>query len=249
MKKLSIVTINYNNAEELKKTIESVISQQNDDYEYIVIDGNSTDNSVAIIEQYADQITYWSSNPNKGIYGNMNQGIKEVKGEYCLFLNSGDWLVPDALNKILPFCENADIIYCNTYLSYSETKTKELRFTDDLTLFSFFKRTINHQSTLIKRSLFDVYGLYNENNKVHSDYEFWVKAIIMGNCSCKHIDDFLSYYDMNGISSKPNPASEAEKMRILNTYIPPRIMADYQYWFGSDKVRKVIHWLKSKRIL
>ncbi|WP_198174942.1 glycosyltransferase family 2 protein [Spirosoma arboris] len=248
MKKLSIITINYNNAQGLRKTIESVVSQENPDYEYIVIDGNSTDDSVVVIEQYADQITYWASESNRGIYGNMNQGIQEATGEYCLFLNSGDWLVPGALNRILPLCKNFDIFYCNTYLSYTITRTKELRYPKELTLFSFYKRNINHQSTLIKTSLFDTYGLYNEKNRVHSDYEFWIKAIIMGNCSCKHLDDFLAYYDMNGISSKPNPSSQAELLKILNTYVPPRILADYQYWLGDNKVSKVIHWLKSKEI-
>jgi len=83
--KLSIITVNLNNAAGLQKTIESVITQTFTDYEYIIIDGGSTDGSVDVIKQHADKITYWVSEPDKGIYNAMNKGILQAKGEYCLF--------------------------------------------------------------------------------------------------------------------------------------------------------------------
>ena len=90
--KFSIITINYNNCEGLRRTIESVVNQTCHDFEYIIIDGGSTDGSVDVIKQYADQIDYWVSEPDKGIYNAMNKGVAVAKGEYCLFLNSGDSL-------------------------------------------------------------------------------------------------------------------------------------------------------------
>lgn len=249
MIKLSIITINYNNASGLQKTIQSVVQQDCSGIEYIVIDGNSSDDSIEIIKKYEDQITYWVSEPNKGIYGNMNRGIKEVNGAYCLFLNSGDWLVEDSLNKIIPWCEHADIIYCNTYLSYNNTRFETIRYPTELTMRHFYKQTIGHQSTLIRSDLFKQYGLYNENNRVHSDYEFWIKSIIAGNCTCKHVDEFLTYYDMGGISSKPTRSSQSEIDRILEPVIPPRVLADYENWYVRTTELQVWEWVKSKRVL
>ena len=88
--KLSVITINFNNRDGLRKTIESVVNQTYNDFEYIIIDGGSTDGSVDVIKEYADRIDYWVSEPDKGIYNAMNKGIDVAKGEYCIFMNSGD---------------------------------------------------------------------------------------------------------------------------------------------------------------
>ena len=85
--KFTIITINYNNVKGLKKTIDSVISQNFSDYEFIIIDGASTDGSVDIIKEYSPHISYWVSEPDKGIYHAMNKGITVSRGEYLLFLN------------------------------------------------------------------------------------------------------------------------------------------------------------------
>ena len=86
MKKLSIITINYNNEKGLKSTIRSVVEQTRKDFEYIIIDGNSTDGSVNVIKEYSQHITFWVSEPDKGIYNAMNKGVEKASGEYCLFL-------------------------------------------------------------------------------------------------------------------------------------------------------------------
>jgi len=91
--KLSIITINYNDKEGLRKTIESVLSQTWTDYEYLIIDGGSADGSLDVIREYEDKITYWISEKDNGIYNAMNKGIVKSKGAYLQFLNSGDYLV------------------------------------------------------------------------------------------------------------------------------------------------------------
>ena len=88
--KYSIITVNYNNKEGLRKTIESVISQTFRDFEYIVIDGGSSDGSAELLKEYSDKITYWVSEPDKGIYNGMNKGIAKATGDYLNFMNSGD---------------------------------------------------------------------------------------------------------------------------------------------------------------
>jgi glycosyltransferase involved in cell wall biosynthesis len=246
---LSIITINWNNAEGLKKTIESVVDQINESCQYIVIDGNSRDGSIDVIKKFEDKIDYWVSEPNKGIYGNMNRGIKEAEGEYCLFLNSGDWLAEKSLMKALKECTGEEIIYFNTYLSYENVKFEELKYPPVLSMRSFYKTTIGHQSTFIKADLFSKYGFYNENNKIHSDYEFWLKSIIVGNCSCKYVDQFLSFYDMGGRSSKPDESIKMEFQSIICRYLPQRVLDDYEYWFNKEKEIEILMWYKRHKFL
>ena len=88
--RFSVITINYNNREGLNKTIKSVLCQSINDYEYIIIDGGSTDGSVDIINNNANFITYWVSEKDNGIYHAMNKGVAHAHGEYCIFMNSGD---------------------------------------------------------------------------------------------------------------------------------------------------------------
>ena len=111
--KLSIITVNLNNRDGLQKTIDSVICQTFRDFEWIVIDGGSTDGSKELIEQYADHFAYWVSEPDKGIYNAMNKGIKVAKGEYLQFLNSGDSLWNETtLQGVVPFFSGTtDIFY------------------------------------------------------------------------------------------------------------------------------------------
>ena len=88
--KYSIITINYNHIEGLKRTIDSVISQTSSNYEYIIIDGGSTDGSVNIIKEYKEHLVYWISEKDNGVYHAMNKGVAQAQGDYCIFMNSGD---------------------------------------------------------------------------------------------------------------------------------------------------------------
>ena len=90
--KLSIITVNLNNKEELEKTILSVINQSQRDFEFLVIDGASTDGSCEVINKYRKEVDFWVSESDRGIYDAMNKGIRKAKGEYLLFLNSGVYL-------------------------------------------------------------------------------------------------------------------------------------------------------------
>ena len=90
--KLSIITINYNSAGDLERTIKSVVEQSWSEYEFIIIDGGSSDESINIINRYINRINYYVSEPDKGIFNAMNKGIKKASGEYLLMLNAGDIL-------------------------------------------------------------------------------------------------------------------------------------------------------------
>ena len=252
--KLSIITINLNNAEGLRKTIESVISQTFIDFEHIIIDGGSTDSSVDIIKQYADKITYWVSEPDKGIYNAMNKGIRKANGEYLQFLNSGDWLVDENVYAEVfsnSFCE--DIIYGNRIEVYENKEEKlnkgfqksNISFKD---IFSGCR--IFHTSSFSKRKLFEQYGYFDEDFKIVSDSGFFLKVIGLGYASVKYIDITISYFDMTGISKNPQYKTlyDKEREEVRKKIWPSGIIENYEQYLEYERYGKMLEKLKSNKI-
>jgi len=248
-KKISIITINWNNADGLRKTLESVASQLTTACEFVVIDGASTDGSVALIEAHQKSIDQRRSVPKEGIYADMNKGIALATGEYCLFLNSGDWLQEGGLARALAQCTGEDVIYFDSGLSYDGIETDTYCYPAKLTMRNFYHGTIGHQTTLIKRELFTRFGLYNDGNRIHSDYEFWLKAIIVGNCTCNYVNQTITWYDMSGRSSKPNEETAREVADIQARYLPERVLADYEHWYKREKEMQVMDWYRQRSYL
>jgi len=217
--KLSIITINKNNAAGLRKTIESVICQTFKDYEYIVIDGASSDDSVNVINEYYKHLTYFVSEPDDGIYYAMNKGIKAANGEYCLFLNSGDYLVSNSiLEKAFEYNFFEDVVYgdaiCKNYI-----EEKILRKYDStLSVLNFFPGAnwccINHQNSFIKKSLFFKFGFYRTDLKILSDQAFFVKVIFEGGSTYRYIPIAITVYDITGINIK-NATKTSEEIKML----------------------------------
>ncbi len=198
MPKLSIITVNLNNAKGLQKTIDSVVNQTFSDFEYLIIDGGSTDTSKEIIKKYASKITYWSSEPDSGIYNGMNKGIKQAKGEYCLFLNSGDNFVENnSIKKAFSTNFNENVVYGNIIVNLNVIK-----YPNKLDLLHFIQNSLPHPASFIKRELFLKYGFYNEANKIVSDWEFFIDIIIKHKLSYKQLPITISNFDYTGISSQ-----------------------------------------------
>ena len=219
--KLSVITINYNNCDGLRKTIESVVNQTWRNFEYIIIDGGSIDGSLDVIKEFADQIDYWVSEPDKGIYNALNKGVKKAQGEYCNFMNSGDCLYAlDVLEKVFSDNPIADIICGNTQLDYLKTPPQEISF--DL----LFNSSICHQCAFIRTSLMKKYG-YDEKYKIVADRKFFVQALILDNCSYQAKDVNVVKYDITGLSSVNPVLSRLKYDRILQELIPERIRIDY----------------------
>lgn len=241
MCKISVITINYNESEGLKKTIQSVVGQTYDDIEYIVIDGGSTDGSKELIETHAAKIHYWVSEPDSGIYNAMNKGIRAAKGEYLLFMNSGDcFFESDTLAKAEALMvENCGIYYGDLiYYNKRKKKLEDWIFPNKLSLGFFIENSLPHQGSFIKRNLFDAISMYNENLKIASDWEFFVIAICVEKVSYKHIGIVISEYDFTGISSDPKNYDlvASEKKITFDKYFSMMI-DDY----------KIIKLLDSKR--
>jgi len=214
--RLSIITINLNNRDGLLKTIDSVVAQTFRDFEWIVIDGGSTDGSRELIEQYADHIAYWVSEPDKGIYNAMNKAVKKAKGEYLLFLNSGDWLLDE---KVLQDFSNssisADIIGGDVRLIYDEDWMPIVKSPspEKVGFDYFYHGNLCHQSTFIKRELFDKYGLYEEQYRIVSDWEFFMKVLVVHNALYGRFNRVVSCFPVDGISADPNFEQEKKNDR------------------------------------
>jgi len=203
--KLSIITVNKNNAAGLEKTIASVAAQTFAGFEYLVIDGASDDGSVEVIKKYADKITYWVSEPDTGIYNGMNKGIRKAQGDYCLFLNSGDWLIaPETLENV--FAEIGEIEHgggINYDVYYSDcqcTDNSVVQYPKQIDINYLIQRGINHQNALIKRMLLVKYGYYDENIKITSDWEFFLYVNYHYHAHFKYITTKIAVYDVSGIS-------------------------------------------------
>lgn len=232
---LSIITINYNNCEGLKKTIASVVNQTFRDFEWIVIDGGSTDGSKELIKQYADYFAYWVSEPDKGIYSAMNKGIRAAKGDYLFFLNSGDWLKDkDSLRFATSGPLKEDVICFPLVLDYGN-RMEESRLSQKVTLYTFIYGALYHSgSSFIRRTLFDKYGLYDEDLRIVSDWKFFLQAIGLGDATVRIEKDCLSVFDMNGVCTVQMEANQKERQKVLQELLPARLLEDYQYFKNSN---------------
>ena len=201
MPKLSIITINYNNLEGLQRTVESVVNQTWQEFEYIIIDGGSTDGSVEYIESQNEHFDYWVSEPDEGIYNAMNKGILKTTGEYLLFLNSGDCLFSDTvLEENHSFIKEKDLIYFNIQ-NIGKHFSKIISYPDVLRFSDLFFDILSHQATFFRKDLFESVGLYDETLKIVSDWKFMIVALFKYHCSYLKVDETLSTFYLDGISS------------------------------------------------
>ncbi len=223
--KFSIITINYNNCKGLHRTLDSIIGQTCKDFEWIVIDGGSTDGSKELIEQHQDAVTYWCSEPDKGIYNAMNKGVSKASGDYCLFLNSGDNLCDvNVMGKLIETSFTADIVGCDIYID----KISPLRITralDSVNAFWIYENTFYHQATWIRREVL-IKCPYRENFERISDWTFFFEAIVILNCSYQHVPMVISVFYTDGISSTPFPVGNTDRTQFLSNFFPVKFITD-----------------------
>lgn len=224
---LTIITINLNNRNGLEKTIESVINQKNVQFEYLVIDGSSTDGSVEVIKEYSNKIDYWISEKDSGIYNAMNKGITKAKGEYLLFLNSGDYLISDEslrnCQKELISCKK-DIVYFDLLFEMDYGRLRRETFPKKLNFNKLFFGYLPHPAAFIKRNLFFKIGFYDEKLKIISDWKFFILAIIKHKSTYQYFPKLLTVYNQSGLSSNPNNKIliETETAEFLNEFFPEK---------------------------
>lgn len=231
--KLSIITINFNDRKGLEQTIKSVILQTFQEYEFIIIDGGSTDGSADCIKQFEGNIDYWISEPDRGIFHAMNKGVAQAHGDYSLFLNSGDTFFENGvLDKIANIGLKDDIVV-GKLVSKTDGRILFNPPSRPISMYYLFSSTVPHQSAFIKTELLRVYP-YDENLKIVSDWKFFVQAIVIHNCSIRYIDVIISIFDVDGLSTSNPDRMWEEKEKVLCEMFPPRILVDYQHMKKSE---------------
>lgn len=246
---LSIITINFNDLNGLKRTVNSVVSQSNQEFEYIVIDGGSVDGSTAFINENQIYFDYFISEPDNGIYNAMNKGILAAKGEYLLFLNSGDLLfADDTINKISSSLKSKtkDIFFGN--IVNRDEQDVVVNYSQKITFKTFFDGSLPHPSSFIRRSCFLDANLYDEDLKIVSDWKFFILGIFKRNFSFEYLDQIIAIYYLDGISSTNKELDTYERQKVLKQEFP-LFYDDYleyqmlKYYFKKYKLESLKKWI------
>jgi glycosyltransferase involved in cell wall biosynthesis len=251
--KLSIITINYNNAEGLRKTMESVLAQTYTEIEYIIVDGASTDGSVDVIRELATRPTIkWVSVKDTGIYNAMNKGIRMATSEYIQILNSGDILFDSNVTKRMierldqinsQGEENVGILYGNMIKVNTAGKVVGKSGYTEYSLRQFYSSTLNHDCAYIRRDLFEEYGLYDENLKIVSDWKWYLQAIGLGRVKPEYVDIDMTIFDDGGISETNLALRNAERRKVLEEILPPAVLWDYDtHAFEMGQMKRLRRW-------
>ena len=187
--KISVITINYNDRDGLAKTMESVLSQTarlGVDYEYIVVDGGSSDGSAEVMAQYADKLAYGVSEPDGGIFNAMNKGIKAASGDYLNFMNAGDYFAaPDVLERVVKKLDGKDF-----YIGHQQNLKPHahlIKAPRRISACSLVVQPLPHQATFIRSALLKARG-YNEQFKVIADWEQMVVEFLVNNRTYERLD-------------------------------------------------------------
>lgn len=249
--RLSIITINRNNAAGLEKTMRSVAAQTAKEFEYIVIDGASTDESVAVIESLKTEFAClkWVSEPDKGIYNAMNKGIRMSSGDYIQILNSADCLASEhVIERMLAEVGklgNPSIVYGNMIKCFPDGKMIEDKCFagQEITMLGMYIGTLNHDPAYISRDLFEKYGYYDESLKIVSDWKWYLQAIILGGEKPKYVDLDVTLFDMTGISENANSKLmiREERQQVLDELVPSVYLRDYQQYADDIYLMRRIH--------
>tara|TARA_B100000242_G_scaffold289123_1_gene258419 strand:+ start:1375 stop:2097 length:723 start_codon:yes stop_codon:yes gene_type:complete len=201
MNKFSIITTVFNGEKTIGKTIESVISQTYNNYEYIIVDAKSEDNTLKEIKKYDKYITKVISEPDKSIYEGMNKGIINSTGEIIGIINSGDAYSKDALKIMNDYFKNDDL----DFMFGTVLKKKILyKYEPNKIWWSFNFYPAHSGGFFVNRRMHDELGLYDTRYKCSADYDFFYKLIVKkrkkGGITKK--DELISTFDLGGYSSK-----------------------------------------------
>jgi len=222
---VSIITPSYNQGRFLEQTILSVLEQDYPDIEYIIIDGRSTDNSLEIIQHFADQLAYWESQPDHGQANAINKGLRRSQGEILGWLNSDDLLAPGAVRKVVQvFLNNPDVDVVYGRLERIDEQGRliptprlpkdRIEFRKDLVINECL---VNQPGSFWRRSIMDEVGLLNEELVYNLDYEYWIRLALQG-ANFMKLPDIVASFRLSSKSKtvQHTAAMAEEQLQILN---------------------------------
>jgi len=201
--KFSIISICWNEEVNIQRTCESVCSQNYNDYEWIIIDGGSTDRTLEILEKYSDKITTLVTEPDSGIYNAMNKGISMASGEYIVFLNGGDQFSNRNNLNIVAVAPQMDILYGDLIITRADGTEVIETFPDKLTPNYLLWGWLPHPATFIKMRLFKEFGVYDESFRIAGDYDLFLRLLHKKKTTYYHVKEILAKFFDGGISTNP----------------------------------------------
>ena len=233
----------------VRKTIDSIIGQTWQNFEWIVIDGGSTDGSRDLIERHKDRIDYWVSERDGGVFNAMNKGIAKAKGKYLNFMNSGDiYHTAETLHqvfseaeKITSDTEKPHVLYANYYESFANGRLNEKIMPKELDIEFLMHMPINHQSTFISRELLAEEG-YDESYKIIADWKSFMQWLMAG-VPFYHLDTHVADFDMTGINLQFEVKKHQELARAFDEIIPNGVR------IAADKLHEVNQYPTLQRAL
>lgn len=227
--KVSIITINYNNLSGLRKTRESIVSQTYKDYEWVVIDGGSTDGAKEFLQEHADEMSYWCSEKDSGVYNAQNKGTSHASGDYCIYMNSGDSFYDEyVLEKVFSEVHNDDILYGDWVQVFLDGKKRYIEPGNNADYAFFFVDNICHQAMFIKTSLLKE-SPYDESYRLYADWAKWTEFAYKGK-SFKYIHQRICYFMMDGMSAENEENNKRERKRVIEEYYPGSLRSMMVKW-------------------
>jgi glycosyltransferase involved in cell wall biosynthesis len=232
---ISIITVSYNAAATIEQTILSVVNQDFTDYEYIIVDGGSTDGTVDIIKKYHDKIALWVSEPDKGIYDAMNKGNRLAKGEFIYFIGGDDLLFDElVLNKVSSYLIKERKVYYGNVLF----KKRNVIYDGKFNLTKIVTRNISHQSIFYPRGIFEKYS-FDTKYKIFADYDLNLKLYGNSSYSFDYISITIALFNDEGASGSNvlDASFEKDRLEIIKSNFPYWV---YLYRFFRTKLSKFI---------
>lgn len=236
--RITVITVVYNAVATLEETILSVINQDFDNFEFIIIDGGSSDGTIEIIQKLQDKITLWTSEPDKGIYDAMNKGIKMAKGDYVFFLG-GDDLLYD--NSVLENISSRLIDKNKIYYGNVLFKTRNVIYDGKFSSLKIVTRNISHQSIFYPREIFDKYS-FDTKYKIFADYELNLKLYGNSSYSFIYMPITVALFNDEGSSGSNvlDSCFEKDRFEIIKNNFPYWI---YLYRIYRSKISKILRLL------
>ena len=222
--KISIITVCYNSQKTIEKTIKSVLSQSYKNFEYIIIDGGSTDNTIEIIKKYKKKIDVFKSKKDKGIYDAINKGIKYSTGSVVSILHSDDIFYDKfTISKVMSFFESNPKIDCligNTIITNNNFKKKIRNYKANIfkKWMLYFGFSPPHPSTFFRYKIYKKYGLYNSKYTIAGDFEFFVRIFLKKKMSFKIINENFILMKSGGKSSNSLKSNFVSSREIIKSF-------------------------------
>ena len=224
---VSIVTVVYNGEKYIENTIASIFNQTYKNIEYIIIDGGSVDNTVSIIKKYQNRLAYWVSEKDNGISDAFNKGISIAKGEIIGIINADDWYEENAIEKVVAFIDDADLVYSDMQLWKNEKKDFVIKGSH-----CFLKRemTVNHPSVFVKKECYNRLGSFDIQYELAMDYDLMLRFMV-NSCHFKYIPEVLANMRWEGLSDIKWLKGCKETLHIKNRYLPNQKLKNHLYFY------------------